>query len=258
MDFTKLKTAHDAQNEAYINGKGELFENGDLHRDAWAKLADKRLDELEANLSAITDEDVTAKPYVETIDCLVSLFDDVILECALVTGKRKKAETAILELCQKSLATTIDDSNRDTDNEHVICSLIDGLIINEMPLNMRSAAISAAILHDSNPLRLGQTFYDIFCNKYPSAVDQTVVAYLKCEGELRTALTNGTPGDAGERAEALMSMSINNPEKYLLMSMVMFFNAMSDDASRVLEIGLGQFPGNERLLRAKDGLAEVS
>jgi len=258
MDFTKLKTAHDAKNELYIKGKSELFEKGELFGNAWEKLADNRLDELSAALSAITDSDIDSAPnYVEVIDCLVSFFDDVVVECALVTGKRKKAETQILELCQKSLSTTVEADSRDSKNEHAVCALIDGLLINELPLAMRSAAITTAILHETNPLRLGQTFYDIFCEKYPSAADENVSEYLRHENALRTALTSGTPGEAGEHAEKLMNMKINTPEKYLLMSMVMFFNEMSNDAARILDIGLAAFPDNDRLLNAKAGLTEI-
>ena len=258
MDFAKLRSEHDSANTNYITKKGALFEEGELHGEQWEKLANERLNTLAQTLNTITEKDIEACPsYVETVDLFVSFFDDVILECAGLTNRLKESEMKILELCQIAVGTTMDDKTRDSKNEHAICTLIDGLVMTELPLATRGSAMTAALMHPTNPLRLGQSLYEIFCDKYPEAADRIIVDYLACENNLRKALTDGSPAEASEYADKLMNMPITSPEKYLLISMVMFYSEMTSEASRTLDIGLNEFPMNDRLLKAKEGLAAV-
>lgn len=256
MNLTQLKESHDNQNEAYIAEKSNLFENGEAPRDQWLALANKRIEQLLADIQPISPEEVDAMPdYIEVVDCFVSFFDDVTLECAQLTNRRAEVEKAILGLCQGALGKPTEEKTRNSDEEHVACALIDGIIMHELPLVVRAAAVKSAMLHDTNPLRLGYTLYESFCVKYPEHADLQTLEYFRCEELLRNQLLSGNPADSAETAARLMAMPINNPERYLLMSMVVFFNGFIDDAARTLELGLNDFPDNERLLKAQEGLA---
>jgi len=255
MNIQQLKETHDNQNDLYIQGKGDLFAAGQIQDNALKPLAEDRLANLITVIDGISQEAMDAMPnYIEVIDCFVSFFDDVILECALITNRRKEIENKILNLCQKVLGKPTEEKTRDFDEEHVVCALIDGLVIHELPMMMRANTIKSAMLDDTNPLRLGQTFFEDFCVRYPEYADLPMLEYLKCELSLREKLINGDPAEASSIASKLMGMPINNSERFMLVAMVMFLNGVTSDATRILELGLNDFPGNERLLAAQRSL----
>ena len=255
VNIQQLKDNHDSQNELYIQSKNDLFTQGQINELEWVNIAETRVQSLYSDISAITQEEIDATAdYIEVTDCFVSFFDDVILECTIVTDKRKEVEGKILELCKKALGKPTEEVTRDYDQEHVVCGLIDALILYEMPMQLRGSVMKAAMLDETNPLRFGQTFYEDFCTKYPEQADVQLLQYLRCEFSLRQELTKGDPGTASEIATRLMNMPINDSERYLLVSMVMFLNGMVEDATRILEIGISNFPDNQRLLVAKASL----
>lgn len=259
MDISKVRETHDKHNELYMASKTELFGQDKLNDDEWVKIAGIRLSQLSAALDAVDDKDIDeAKDYIEIVDCFVSLFDDVVLECVLLTGMRKEIETKILDLCKQALGKPSQEKTRNFESEHVVCQFIDGLIMNEIPLDLRAHPIKNAMMHDTNPLRLGKTLYDVFAEKYPEHVDATLTEYLNCEEALRANLTNGDPVEGADISAKLLAMPVNNPERYLLLSMVTFYNGLVDDAARTLEIGLKEYPGNDRLLKAQEGLAQAA
>jgi len=258
MNINELKQNHDSTNEEYISAKFKLVSGvAKPDMEKWAQLADNRIDELNKTLALITDTDIMAMPsYVEVVDLFVSFFDDVILECALLTKRRAEIEKKILDLCKEALGTPTADATRDRDGEHITCSLIDALVFVEAPLPARASSLTAALMHDTNPLRLGFTLYKIFCDKYPNDINGGALQYLTAEEEVRLSLiTSQNDAETADKLDALFKVPINNPERYILMSLYSFYNGFPKDASRALEIGLKAFPGNERLLGAQAGLA---
>jgi len=250
MNFNQAREQHDAQNEKYIAAKTDLFSKEEFDNKKWAELAENRLTQL---FEAVDKVEATDN-YVDFIDCMVSLFDDVILECAMVTNTRKEVETKLLEPCKQAMSQPTTESKRDSKNEHIVCAIIDGLLITEATTKQRANAMNAGIIHETNPLRLGLCFYEIFTEKYPEDCNSELTEYLKCEAALRYELTMGNPQEATEIATELLKMKMTTPEKFLLMSMVAFYSGLADDAARTLEIGLNQYPGNERILKAQEGL----
>ncbi|MCL2216565.1 MAG: hypothetical protein FWB91_06035 [Defluviitaleaceae bacterium] len=248
MNIAGLQMSHDVQNEVYVSAKANAL---DLK-----KIANDRLDEMFKALASVTPKDIDAMPsYVEVVDLFVSFFDDVVIECALLTGRRAETEKNLLNLCKEALGKPSELKTRDSKKEHIVATFIDSLILHEAPLAVRAAGLSATLIDATNPLRLGLTFYKIFCEKYPGEVDARLLQYFKLEEEARMALVTNNAAIATDKIAKLFELPINEPEKYLLMSLNSFYNGLTDDARRVLDIGLSAFPGNQRLQSAKDALA---
>ncbi|MCL2356507.1 MAG: hypothetical protein FWC70_05000 [Defluviitaleaceae bacterium] len=224
-----LQENHDKQNEAYLTAKAKLFEEGGQPGD-FAEIANARLDKL-----APTD---TGGNYLETLDFFVSFFDDVVLECAEITDRREEIETKILSWCAKILP---EKSKRDPENEHVTARIIDG-----------DEKMSDAILHDTNPLRLGFFAFLAYCEKNPASPE--VLEYLKLERGVRAFLTKGEDAAAFASLEKLLLSPVNCAEKYLLVALCLFYQGFEDDARNSLDVGLKISPNNQRLLSAKDAL----
>jgi len=248
MNISGMQMSHDVQNEVYVSAKANA---SDLK-----PIANVRLDELFNVLVPITPEAIDAMPnYVDVVDLLVSFFDDIILECALITGRRAETEKKLLDLCKEALGKPTELKTRDFKAEHIVSSFIDSLIIHEAALQARSKSLTVALADQTNPLRMGLTFYKIFCEKYPNEIDTRVLDYFKLEEEARYALVTSDTAKATESIGKLFESPINDPEKYLLMALHSFNNNLVDDAKRALDIGLNFFPGNKRLANAKDALA---
>jgi hypothetical protein len=190
--------------------------------------------------------------YVETVDTFVSFFDDVVYECVVLTNRRGEIESAIIELCKKALEKPTADGKRDTKNEHVTAKLVDCL--NSAPSADISKEITAVMLDETNPLRLGLTFYFDFCKKNHLITDTVSLNYLKTETEVREGLILGNDHKSYDGLEKLLASPIDCPEKYLLISLNSFYHGFDKDAVNALDIGLAKYPGNERLLSAKSAL----
>ena len=256
MNLQDLRNTHDVQNITYMNEKAIACEN-EVNETKIRELATKRIEQFKQLVAAITADDVTAIPsYVEAVDFLVALFDDIILECALLTGRRGEVEKCLLDLCKEAIAEPTAQNTRDRKDEHVVASLIDGLILSEIPLGIRASGMTTALLDATNPLRLGLSFFKIFCDKYPEEVNEKAFAYLKLEEEIRVSMLTENNAETANKLTKLFEMPLNNPEKYLLMSLYSFTNGFTDDAKRALELGLATFPENERLTLAKEGLKD--
>lgn len=257
MNIDKLHQEHDKQNENYLDAKAALFSKGNGEADAgkWKTLANKRLDSLVSLLSGITNEDIAAaSSYISATDCLVSFFDDIVLECTLLTDRRNEIEGKLLDLVKEALGTPMEQNTRDMEAEHVACSFIEGLVMHEAPLDSRYSTMTSALMHDTNPLRLGLTFYKIFCEKYPDTVDEALMEHLHLEENVRIMLMNGNMSQVLDEVTKLFATPYNNPEKFLLLSLASFGSGLTDDAIRTLEIGLGSFPDSERLKSALESL----
>lgn len=241
-----LLQEHDKQNEAYVSGKAATFSAGTgANKAKLASLANDRLNKLSGMIESVSDD---GGDYVETLDTIVSLFDDVVLECAEITGRRDEIEGKIIELCKKIVA----NGKRDPENEHVTAKLIDAL--GAPPSKEISEKMAAALLDNSNPLRLGLSLYKNFCEKNSALADEASLDYLKTEAQARAGLINDDTAMALSALEKLNVSEINTPEKYLLISLNSFYHGFGADAARAIEIGLENFPGDERLLSAKGAL----
>jgi len=244
-----LHEIHDKQNEEYISAKAQLYEASQtISADELKSIANDRLNKLCAVMSGIN---IPKTKYVETIDTLVSFFDDVVQECVVITGRREEIEKTIIGLCKEALEN--ETASRDPENEHVTAKIID--CINAAPSADISKEMAAAVLDDTNPLRLGLTFYIDFCEKNPNFTDADSLNYLKTESDVRDGLILGNDLGAFEGLEKLLTSPIDCPEKYLLISLNSFYHGFDADAVNALEIGLVKFPNNERLLSAKGALA---
>ncbi|MCL1845949.1 MAG: hypothetical protein FWF77_08610 [Defluviitaleaceae bacterium] len=235
--MTDLQKTHDTHNEQYLDAKSKMFE--EARTDGLEKLASARLDKLLKEMSGIKIPAETN--YVESLDLFVSFFDDVILECAELTDRREEIETKILTYCAKILP---EEGERDAENEHVTAHIINRAKTHE--------EMKAAILHDTNPLRLGFFVFSEFCEK--NEPNSEVLTYLQTEREVRVLLIKGDDAAAFSAVERLLQSPINSAEKYLLVSLNMFYLGLDDDARNALDIGLRNSPDNERLLSAKAAL----
>ncbi|MCL2839237.1 MAG: hypothetical protein FWE05_00560 [Defluviitaleaceae bacterium] len=252
MNIANMQMSHDVQNEVYVSAKAANESDTAPLKTA----ANDRLNELFKVLTPITGEMINAMhSYVEVVDLFVSFFDDVILECALLTDRRAEVEKTLLDLCKEALGKPTEEKARDAKAEHIVATFIDALIIHEAPLDARSRSLAVGLLDNTNPLRLGLTLYKIFCEKYPNNVDKNIYNYFKLEEETRLALITGDTVKATENIGKLFETPINDPEKYLLMSLNSFSNNLIDDAKRVIDIGLKTYPNNKRLQNARDGLS---
>jgi len=244
----ELQQNHDKQNGVYISAKAELFSKSNKMTDELDALANDRLDKLCEVMAGIPGADIeAAASYVETVDLFVSFFDDVVLECAELTGRRAEIEYSIIELCKKALEKPTKDGARNSKDEHVTARFIDCMVSN-------SKDMAAALLDDTNPLRLGLTLYVDICEKSPEVVNAQALDYLKTEAEVRKNLIKGNDQAAFTSLEKLLASPVDSPEKYLLTSMNSFYHGFEKDARIALEIGLKNYPGNERLLSAKGAL----
>lgn len=249
MNIPNLQKKHDTQNEAYVIAKTERFSTGIIESE-WLALANERVDELLKTMKGLRKIDEA--DYVEALDLFVSFFDDIVLECVELTGRRAEIEEKIFALCKKVLVKPTDENARKPDDEHVTAKMIDNLAAN--PSAQTFGAITSAILDDTNPLRLGLSFYVNFCEKNPDLVDADSLNYLNNEAEVRVAFITGDDVAAFTAVEKLLRSPINCPEKYLLLSLNTFYQGLEEDAINALEIGLKAFPGNERLQNAKNAI----
>lgn len=246
MNVKKMQKEHDKQNEAFLAAK--------MADEKPETLAVGRLDELCKVLDAITGEDMAgAGSYVGVVDMLVSFFDDIVVECIALTGRRVEIEEKLLNLCKLALTEPTKNGTRDTNNEHVVAVLIDAVLFHEAKHTDRADAMERVLLHETNPLRLGLVSYEQFCEKNRGSYDKQVLEYLKTEEEARFLLMQGHNVPSTKALERLVSMPINTPEKYMLFSLNAFCNGFKDEAINAVELGLKTFPGDMRLLAAKSG-----
>ena len=143
-------------------------------------------------------------------------------------------------------------TKRNEKTEHVTAKFID--FLGAEPSSEASREMAAALLDATNPLRLGLTLYVNFCEQNSQFAETESLNYLKTETKVREGLVNGSDTEVLEGLEKLLSSPIDNPEKYLLLSLNSFYHGLENDAANVLQIGLQKFPGNERLNSAKDAL----
>lgn len=244
--MTDLQKTHDKQNEDYIFEKTKIFSAGQNPGELEA-LASGRLDKLFAVIDGV---DTTTENYVESLDIFVSFFDDVVLECAELAGRRQETEEKIIALCEKILP---DKKDRDTKNEHVTARIIDCTKSREKPEAI-AKELTEAILDGTNPLRLGSFIFAYFCAKNPGIIASEVMDYLMTEREVRAHLIKGDDTGAFVALETLLKSPIDTPERYLLVSLNSFYHGFEADAHHALDIGLKKHPGNERLLSAKGAL----
>ncbi|MDR0273430.1 MAG: hypothetical protein LBI27_08965 [Clostridiales bacterium] len=247
MNIEKIYQEHDGDNEVYISAKRELITGKEIN-DGVISAAGERLDKLCKMMEGI---DAASGDYVEAIDLFVSFFDDVVLECAELTDRRAEIESKIIEHCKKSLTAA---KTRNAKEEHVTATIID--CISAAPSAKVSKEMAAAVLDETNPLRLGLTLYEDFCNKNSLFTDVNSLDYLKAEAEARRNLIKGDDKAAFDALEKLISLPKETSEKYMLFSMNSFYHGFTDDARKSLEIGLNKFPDNPRLVSAKSALPE--
>ncbi|MCL1877848.1 MAG: hypothetical protein FWF80_03245 [Defluviitaleaceae bacterium] len=242
----KYLEMHDKGNADYISAKAKLFEEG--QGDKLSSLANDRLGKLDELLDSIK---IPAKAnYVEVIDLYVSFFDDVIVECVELAGRRAEFEEKIISRCAGYLP---EKNDRDEENEHVTAKIIDCTKSSDPPDKI-AKIFADAILHDTNPLRLGSYAFVEFCKQHPTVAPRDVHEYLLNEVEVRTHLITGDDVAAFASIEKLLKSSINCAEKFLLVSLSLFYLGYEDDARNALDVGLRLSPNNERLLSAKGAL----
>ena len=258
MNIAMLQQEHDKANEEYSLAKNTLLKGPEPHIEPWKYVSNHRINLLVDALSQINPVHIAEAPsYVQAIDCFVSFFDDVVLECALIANRRKEVEEHILNLCKEALAEPTKTRTRNNDDEHVVCTLIDGVLIHEAPIKARYGTISAALTHETNPLRLGYTFYQTFCEKYPEAIEITIFKYLKAEEEVRHFLSLGKFTEANDALARLFSLDYYTPEQFILMSLNTFYSGNSQDVAKSLVLGLEKFPHNRRLIQLKESLEDM-
>lgn len=246
MNISSLQQEHDKYNEVYVNAKTELFSSSEATRDEFIAIANTRLDKLNETMAGISETSVS---YIEDVDLFASFFDDVVLECAELTNRRAQVEEKIIALCKKALEKPIAENTRNAADEHVTAKLVDCLSV--APSAEVGKNMAAALLDETNPLRLGLTYYEKFCKENPSFADSSALEYMELESEVRSNLVTGNVEAVLTALEKLIPHPHDCAEKYLLLSLNSFYHGFEDEAKRALEIGLGKFPENERLLFAK-------
>ncbi|MCL2223409.1 MAG: hypothetical protein FWB96_00405 [Defluviitaleaceae bacterium] len=251
MNISQLQQEHDKHNEIYMTEKADVFSGVRVKRKKWQTIANERLDKLN---EAIADISEITGNYVEAVDLFVSFFDDIIIECAIYVSRRAEIEEKIIALCKKALEKPTADNTRNAKDEHVTAMLIDGL--NEKPSAEASKKMTEALLHDTNPLRLGLTLYMDFCEKNSLFTDVNSLDYLKLEAVVRQSLISDTGKETIPKLEKLLSSPVDCPEKYMLTALNFFFLGFEKDAINALDIGLKKFQGNERLAGAKKSIEQ--
>jgi len=255
MNINQLQQEHDITNANYANEKMTAFNEQQFEK--WEVLANQRLDTLVANLDKQTIEEIDSHgSYVEVVDCFVSFFDDIVLECALVTNRRKEIEEKIINKCKVALNKPTEQKTRQSKDEHIVSSLVDSVTNDSDPLVKRLLLLVSSLMNETNPLRLGLSFYEDFCEKQPEA-DRNVLEYFKTEEDIRFHLTMGNIKEANDALVKLFSMNYETPEQYILMSLNTLYMNSPDDAKRSLDVGLSKFPESKRLQLAKNDLESV-
>jgi len=255
MNILELQQGHDSANEVYLTKKLELFESENIDESKWSYIANKRLSSLFEVLAKITPKEMDSmSSYIDVVDLFVSFFDDIVLECALVTDRRAETEKKILDQVKEALGTPTEKNIRDGNKEHIVSSLVDALVFHEADKNTRASTIESALINETNPLRLGLTFYKIFGDKYPDSICDEMLKYFIKEDEVRIALIKVSVAEASEKLTELFELDVNSSEKYLLMALNSFNAGLVNDAKRALEIGLNSYPLNKRLEDAKFSL----
>ena len=258
MNINQLQQEHDVANSNYANAKMTLLQEPELNSDKWESLANQRLDTLVSDLCKVTSDDIESyDSYVEVVDCFVSFFDDIVLECALLTNRRKELEEKIINKCKVALTKPTELKTRQTKDEHIVSSLIDSVSNQSDPIVKRLLLLVSSLMHETNPLRLGLSFYEDFCEEHPDATDKIVLDYFKTEEDIRFHLTMGNVKDANEALIKLFNMDYKTPEQYILMSLNTLYMNSPEDSKRSLDIGLEKFPESKRLLIAKEDLASI-
>ena len=257
--INKFQQAHDAQNDVYTNTKAGLFNNkGEIDDAKWKAAATERVDKLCRMMADITtEENIVSAPYVQAVDLFVSFFDDTILECATITGRRAEIEGKIVSLCEIALKKPNQENARNDKDEHVTAKLADCLQTMKSgaaPDEALSAKMAAAVLDDTNPLRLGFVAYEEFCKNHPQLADKNALEYVRAETKVRESLINGNHAEAFAAMEKLLTSPFNCAEKYLLAALNAFFHGFNNDAMHALDVGLEKFPNNKRLLSAKEAV----
>ncbi|MCL1884589.1 MAG: hypothetical protein FWF81_12670 [Defluviitaleaceae bacterium] len=245
----ELQQQHDKQNEEYVTAKAKLFaekKEGELNN-----IANARLDKLSEVLNTVSDLD--KDPYVETLDLFVSFFDDVILECVVLTNRREVIENKIIDIAKEIISHPTKNKSRNTKEEHVTAIIVDSLN-SKKSTSAISKEMANALLDETNPMRLGLSLYVNFCEKNPKAAVADALDYLQTENSVRTHLISGNDSETFAALEKLIASPIKCPEKYLLTALNSFYHGFDNDAKRALDIGLHSFPNNERLLSAKKAI----
>jgi hypothetical protein len=258
MNIEQLQQEHDIANSNYANAKLALLQNSEPPEEKWGILMTERLNTLIAELNGVTDEEIEShESYVEAVDCFVSFFDDIVLECVLATNRRKEIEEKIISKCKVALAKPTELKTRNTKDEHIVSSLVDSINNQSDPVVKRLLLLVSSLMHETNPLRLGLSYYEDFCVKEPDAADIIVLDYFKLEENIRIYLTMGRVKEANDALVQLFSMDYKTPEQYILMSLNTLFMNSPRDAERCLVLGLEKFPENKRLLQAKEDFATL-
>jgi len=255
MNIEQLQQEHDITNANYANEKMTLLQGPEPHNIKWEALANQRLDSLMAVLDKVTVEEIES-PYVEVVDCFVSFFDDIVLECALLTNRRKEFEEKIINKCKVVLKKPTELKTRQTKDEHIVSSLVDSVSNESDPVVKRLLLLVSSLMNETNPLRLGLSFYESFCEKHPEA-DKNVLEYFKTEESIRLHLTMGNIKEANEALIKLFSMDYSTPEQYILMSLNTLYMNSPTDAVNSLNVGLQKFPESKRLQLAKQDLESI-
>ena len=247
--MNNTKTAeHNKANADYIAKKSKMGKNLDVS--ILTKYANERIELLFGLLSTISEADINKESsYVSVVDFLVSLFDDIVLECALLTGQRAEVEERIIVLCEIAKAKADKENCRDINEEHIVLTLLDGLDMRD-DSEIKLSVIHAALLHETNPLRLGLCKY----KSYIGETNNEVQEYLFTEERIRMMFLQGDAAQATLEVEKLANMKINTPEKYLFIALNSYYNGFVDDAKKAIRIGLHAFPASERLKIASNEL----
>jgi len=258
MNISQLQQEHDIANSNYGNAKMTLLQGPPPHDEKWDILANERLNTLLVELDKVTNEEIESfDSYVEAVDCFVSFFDDIVLECALLTDRRKEIEELIVNKCKVALQKPTEQNTRQPKDEHIASTLIDCVNNESDPVIKRMLLLVSSLMHETNPLRLGLTFFERFCEQFPQGADKNVLDYFKTEESIRLHLTKGRVREGNEALIKLFNMDYQTPEQYILMSLNTLYMNSPEDAKRSLEVGLDKFPESKRLLMAKEDLAGI-
>ena len=253
MNLSMILEDHNRFNEDYVNGKLECKDQMGFDTGKLTSHAVKRLDLFKNSLANIPESELSSGAYVEVTDNIISMFDDIIVECALLNDKRAQVESLIFNLCKTTLLELENKadsaSSRKPADEHVSLAFVDPAV-NNKPAGEKAYLYRTALLHDTNPLRLGMTFYEEFCVDNPDFADGVLLDYLRIEQEVRFLLISGRNPKIVDALSALFAHPINTSEKYLLMALNCLNFEQEKDAARTIEIGLNTFGNSVRLKMA--------
>jgi glycosyltransferase involved in cell wall biosynthesis len=244
---------HDMFNTFFIEYKRLFASWNILSPESMRYVAGFRLNRLNAEIMNINAWN-NSMSWGEKVTRLVYYFDDVIAEASAIRDCRKPVEEAIISSINRIHLEAVKQlaSNKENKPEHYILRLIEAVVNDGYPRDLRAKTIRETLINESNPYSLGLSYYESFCNNNPTEEDLTFLEYIKTKELARAYVLSGNYKLAVEEIIKLFNSQILEPEKFLLLGLNCFYIGLTDDAADAVAMGLEMFPGYHRLVDTKE------